>query len=229
LNIHDVSDAADRGLSRRELLGRATLLAGAAALADLPRALRFQGWLEDAYAAQPNLVKQTMDGLVAFIVPGRDRYSVAQGTKSRTPGGIEAGATAALIRTLDRFLPSTPPLSSAAATILNEVAANVAPSARRGKFAATFANLSFAQKAKVFETLEGFQGEEAGSIRFLAGNLPGLTAFLVYSEAGAFDRRRRRLQRRPIGWRLARYAGVAEGRPEFKGYYQGRRAAGPDA
>ena len=90
-----MSDAADRGLSRRELLGRATLFAGAAALADLPRALRFQGWLEDAYAAQPNLVKQTMNGLVAFIVPGRDRYSVAQGTKSRTPGGIEAGATAA--------------------------------------------------------------------------------------------------------------------------------------
>lgn len=222
-----MSDGVERGLSRRELLARATLLAGAAALADLPRALRIHGWLEDAYAAQPDVVRQTMNGLAAFVVPGRDRYSIAQGTKSKTPGGIEAGAPGALIRTLDHFLPSTPPLSSAAATILNEVAANVAPSARRGKFASTFANLSFAQKAKVFQTLEGFQGEDAGSIRFLAGNLPGLAAFLAYSEAGSFDRRRRRLRRRPVGWRLARYAGVAEGRPEFKGYYQGRRSAEP--
>jgi hypothetical protein len=203
------------------------LLAGAAVLDRLPAALRVHGWLEEAYAAQPNVVKQTMNGLVAFVVPGRDRYSLAQGTKTKTPGGIEAGATAALIRTLDHFLPSDPPLATTAATILNEVAANVAPSARRGKFASAFANLSFAQKAKVFQTLEGFQGEEAGSIRFLAGNLPGLAAFVSYSEAGSFDPRRGRPAFRPIGWRLARYAGIAEGRPEFKGYYQGRRAAEP--
>jgi hypothetical protein len=204
------------------------LLAGTAVLERLPGALRMQGWLENAYAAGPNVVQQTMNALVAFVVPGRDRYSRAQGTKTRTAGGIEAGATAALIRTLDRFLPSNPPLSSVVATILNEVAANVAPSARRGKFASTFANLSFAQKAKVFETLESIPGEEAGSIRFLVGNLPGLTAFLSYSEVGAFDRRRRRLRGRPVGWGLTRYIGVAEGRSEFKGYYQGRRAAGPD-
>jgi hypothetical protein len=209
------------GVSRREFLERASVLLA------LPSALDARGWLERALAAKPDAVTQTMNGLVAFVVPGRDSYSRAQGTKTKTPGGIEAGATKALIRTLDAFLPSTPPLSSAAATILNEVAANVAASARRGKFASTFANLSFAQKAKVFQTLEGFQGEEAGSIRFLAGNLPGLTAFVAYSEAGSFDRRRRRLFRRPLGWRLVRYAGVAEGRAEFKGYYQGPRAAEP--
>jgi hypothetical protein len=203
------------GVSRRELLQRgAAFVAGAAVLEQLPHALRIHGWLEDAYAATPNVVTETMSGLVAFVVPGRDRYSAAQGTRTRTRGGIEAGATKRLIRTLDAFLPSTPPLSSAAATILNEVAANVAPAARRGKFASTFANLSFAQKAKVFETLEGFPGEDAGSIRFLAGNLPGLTAFVTYSA-------------RPVGWRLARYTGIAEGRAEFKGYYQGRRAAEP--
>jgi hypothetical protein len=218
------------GVSRRELLRRGTaLVAGATVLEQLPRALRVQGWLEDAYAAGPNVVQQTMNGLVAFVVPGRDRYSRSQGTKSRSPGGIEAGTTAALIRTLDRFLPSPLPLSATAATILNEVAVNVAPSARQGKFASAFANLTFAQKAKVFQTLEGLQAPEAGAIRFLAGNLPGLTAFLAYSEAGAFDRRRRRLRGRPVGWRLARYAGVAEGRPEFKGYFQGRREAEPDA
>jgi hypothetical protein len=216
------------GVSRRQLLQRGTaLLAGAAVVKELPGALRLQGWLEDAYAAQPNVVQQTMNGLVAFVVPGRDRYSRAQGTKTRTPGGIEAGATPALIRTLDRFLPSPLPLSATAATILNEVALTVAPSARRGKFASAFANLTFAQKAKVFETLERLEEPGAGSIRFLAGNLPGLAAFLAYSEAGAYDRRRRRLRRRPIGWRLARYAGVADGRSELKGYWEGRKAADP--
>jgi hypothetical protein len=217
-------------VSRRELLRRgAALLAGSMLLEELPSALRIHGWLENAYAAGPNVVQQTMNGLVAFIVPGRDRYSRAQGTRSKTPGGIEAGTTAALILTLDRFLPSRPPLSSAAATILNEVAANVVPTARRGKFASAFANLTVAQKAKVFETLEGFGGEDAGSIRFLAGNLTDLVAFLAYSDAGAFDRKRRRLRRRPVGWKLAHYAGVAEGRNEFKGYWEGRTSADPHA
>src|SRR2546430_12358219 len=158
-------------LSRRQLLERATLLVGAAALADLPRALRVQGWLDSAYAAGPTVVEQTMSGLVAFVVPGRDRYSRTQGTTSRSPGGIEAGATRALIRTLDRFLPANPPLSAAAATILNEVAANVSPTARNGIFASPFANLSLAKKAKVFETLEGFGGEQTGLVPYPAGVL----------------------------------------------------------
>src|SRR5207247_9227441 len=91
------------GVSRRELLERATVLvAGATVLDDLPHALRGQGGIEGAYAATPNVVRQTMNGLVAFVVPGRDSLSRAQVTKSRTPGGIEAGATPVLIRTLDR-------------------------------------------------------------------------------------------------------------------------------
>ena len=214
------------GVSRRELLRRATVLvAGAAVLEQLPRALRLQGWLEEAYAATPNVVTQTMNGLVAFVVPGRDRYSRAQGTKSKTAGGIEAGATPVLIRTLDRFLPSALPLSATAAAILNEVAATVDPAARRGKFASPFANLSFAEKAKVFQTLEALDNESAGSIRFLAGNLPGLVSFLAYSEAGSFDAKRKRLRRRPLGWRFTRYTGVSDGRKELKGYWEGRKAA----
>ena len=62
------------GVSRRELLERATALAAGAVVLDrLPHALRVQGWLEDAYAATPYVVEQTMNGVVAFIVPGRDR------------------------------------------------------------------------------------------------------------------------------------------------------------
>jgi hypothetical protein len=217
-------------LSRRELLRRGTVLAGGAAvLGHLPHALRVQGWLEDAYAAGPNVVVQTMNGLVAFVVPGKDRYSRAQGTKSRTPGGIEARTTPVLITTLDRFLPGALPLSSTAATILNEVAATVRPGSRKGTFASAFANLSVADKARVFETLEALEGEGSASIRFLAGNLPDIVAFLAFSEAGSYDAKRRRLRRRPTGWRLTRDAGVAEGRKELKGYWEGRKEAEPGA
>ncbi len=213
-------------VSRRELLRRATVLvAGVAVLERLPAALRMQGWLENAYAARPNVVQQTMNALVAFVVPGRDRYSRAQGTKTRTAGGIEAGTTGPLIRTLDRFLPGPLPLSATAATILDETAARVDPASRCGKFASPFANLSLANKAKVFETLEGLAGESTGSIRFLVGNLPDLVAFLAYSDAGSYDGKRRRLRRRPVGWRLTHYAGLAEGRKELKGYWEGRKAA----
>jgi hypothetical protein len=201
------------GVSRRELLERATaLVAGAAVLDQLPHALRFQGWLEDAYAATPNVVEQTMNGLVAFIVPGRDRYSRAQGTKTKTRGGIEAGTTPVLVRTLDRFLPGPLPLSATAATILNGFAAQVAP-INRGfhPFAAPFANLSVVQKAEVFQAIESLQAESAGSIRFLVGNLPDLVAFITYG--------------RPLGKRMTKYAGVADGRKELKGYWQGRKAA----
>jgi hypothetical protein len=201
------------GVSRRQLLERATaLVAGAAVLDQLPHALRLQGWLEDAYAATPNLVQQTMNGLVAFIVPGRDRYSRAQGTTTKTPGGIEAGATPVLLRTLDRFLPGPLPLSATAATILNEFAAQVTP-VNRGyhPFLSAFANLSVARKAQVFQTVESLQAESAGSIRFLIGNLPDLVAFVAYG--------------RPLGRKLTKYAGVADGRKELKGYWQGRKAA----
>jgi hypothetical protein len=195
----------------------------------LPDALRIRGWLEDALAARSSVVEETLNGLVAFVVPGRDRYSIAQGTKSAKAGGIEAGATSAVIETLDRFLPSSPPLSATTATILNQFATRVRATARRGQFRSAFANLSFAEKAKVFQTVEGLSGAEAGSFRFLFGNLPDLVAFLAYSEAAVFDRRRGRLRRRPLGWSLTGYGGTADGHAEFRGYFEGRRAAQPHA
>jgi hypothetical protein len=203
----------DDRLSRGELLKRATLLAGSAALADLPAALRFHGWLDDAYAATADVVEQTLNGLVAFIVPGRDQYSQAQGVTTRTPGGIEAGTTPALIRTLDRFLPGPLPLSSTTATILMEYAKIVGFQPEKAKFVSPFANLSFAKKAQVFARIEALPEETSGPIRFLVGNLPDLTAFLAYS--------------RPVGWRLAHYSGVSDGHKELKGYWRGRKAADP--
>jgi len=68
-----------------------------------------------------------------------------------------------------------------------------------------------ARKAQVFQTVESLQAESAGSIRFLVGNLPDLVAFVAYG--------------RPLGRKLTKYAGVADGRKELKGYWQGRKAA----
>jgi hypothetical protein len=30
---------------------------------------------------------------------------------------------------------------------------------------------------------------------------------------------------RPVGWKLAKYDGPAEGHPEFRGYYRGHKSA----
>ena len=139
-------------LSRRELLRRATGLVVGLSVARL-------GWLENAFAATPTAVQQTMRALVAFVVPGKK---------------IGAATVPRLIQTLDRFLPGPQPLSATAASILNATAAQVKPGA-------TFAKLTNAEKAKVFRTLEALPVESAGSIRFLVGNLQDLTAFLAYS------------------------------------------------
>ncbi len=162
--------------SRRDLLKRATGLVVGLSVARL-------GWLENAFGATPTAVQQTMRALVAFVVPGKN---------------VGAATLPRLIQTLDRLLPGPQPLSATAASILNATAAQVKPGA-------TFAKLTSAEQAKVFQTLEALPVESAGSIRFLVGNLQDLTAFLAYST-------------RP-GWRLARYGGVSHGHKEFKGYW----------
>ena len=154
------------------MLSRRELVRRTAALAVGFSVARLQ-WVEHALAATP----RTIDALVAFVVPD---------------ARLRRTAAARLIRTLDRFLPGPQPLSATAAAILDGAAAQVRPGA-------TFAKLTAAEKARVFATLERLPVESAGSIRFLVGNLPGLTAFVAYSQ-------RRRL---------------AHGHREFKGYWRG--------
>jgi hypothetical protein len=139
-------------------------------------------WLERAFASTPQTVRQTLDALVEFVLADRKLAGVT---------------TPRLIRTLDRFLPGELPLSATAASILNGVSRQVKPGA-------TFATLTSAEKAKVFELVARLP-LEAGSIKFLVGNLADLTAFLAYST--------------PLGRRRARYSGLAHGHKEFKGYW----------
>ena len=64
------------------------------------------------------LSRDTLNGFVAFTVPGRDAYSRAQGTPRGEPGGIEAGGTDFLIDNVDRFLPLPDEIVRPAATAL---------------------------------------------------------------------------------------------------------------
>ena len=189
-------------LTRRRLLERTGFLAAAGLLAQLPSA----PWVRAAVSAKADVNRQTMSGLVAFVVPGPDAYSRKQGETSKTPGGIAAGGTKTLIDTLDLFIPSTPPLTTTVAAVLNAQAVQLDPGIVPGTFESAFANLPFAQKAEVFHRLEALDAPEAGALRFLAGNLPGLVAFLVYAQP-------------MVGWKLSHYSGVADGRRELKGYF----------
>lgn len=51
------------------------------------------------------LSRDTLNGLSAFVLPGSDPYSAAQGTPDDTAGAIDAGTTDFLIDALDNFVP----------------------------------------------------------------------------------------------------------------------------
>jgi hypothetical protein len=210
-------------LTRRTLVARGLVLAAAGALAGLPDVLGRKGWLADALAAETDLVRDTLNGLVAFVVPGPDGYSVHQGVSTPEPGGIDAGATAPLIATLDSSTWFQPTLSQTVAAVLNGTALFVNP-APAGPFLSPFANLSFGEKAFCFAALDGDPRPESAPLRYLAVILPATVGFLAYSEAGVFDGAARRPTRTPVGWTLSGYDGVADGRDELIGYYENRRS-----
>jgi hypothetical protein len=224
---------AHAGVSRRAFLQRAGLFGAAFAGFDLVALLDKTGLLETAKAQSADLTVDTLSGMIAFVVPGNDPYSVAQGQKANGPGGIAAGGVEALIAGLDRYVPVTTlggnqslPASGGVAALLNEYAMRVNPVAAGGGFPSPFARLSFAEKAKVFEVFEGDPALEGTEVRFVAGILPGFSAFVSFSEVGV-RKADRTLSKRPVGWDIARYGGVREGHAEFKGYYRGHRKAKP--
>ena len=199
-------------LSRRGFLGQTALAAAAAALAQAPEFLPNGGWFETARASGADLLHDTYNGLLAFVVPGRDEYSVQQGVVSSDPGGVESGSVDALIATIDESTPYFPSFSSAIADLLNGttllLGLNVA-----GRFASPFANLSTPQKAAVFQALD-----LSPDYKVVAGVLPAFVAFFVYSEAGSFDPITRSLTGTPVGWTISNYQGVSDGRAELLGY-----------
>jgi hypothetical protein len=218
------------------------------------------GWDNPAYAQSVDLVQDTFNGLVAFILPGNDPYSALQGETADGPGGIAAGATNALIANLDRYLPTphlhvlgvdlhiplvdTVPLSAAVANLLDAVALTVNPLAlnpvtSNGLSVSAFAHLSSAEKAKVFQLLEGLHVADddvpepftrvSGNLSFIAGIVPAFVGFLAGNEQGVYDAATRSLTGRPVSWQISGYQpnGPVEGWNELKGYYRGRKKADP--
>jgi hypothetical protein len=199
--------------SRRHFLGGVFWTAATAALIQAQPFLKIRGWLDAAEAA-PDLAHDTFNGLLAFILPGSDPYSIAQGVSTADDGGVDAGATDVLISTIDESTPFVPSFSAQVAAILNGLALAVNPAAG-GPFLAPFANLSFAAKVGVFQIMDG-----TAALQPLAGILPPFVAFFAYSEAGAFDPVTRTLTGPPLGWTLSHYQGVSDGRAEFLGYFR---------
>ncbi|WP_158890878.1 hypothetical protein [Amycolatopsis anabasis] len=80
------------------------------------------GLLRDVLA---ELSRDTINGLVTFVVPGPDGYSRAQGTPRQEPGALEAGTTDYVLSLLDTLLPFPEaigrPLASALATATSEL------------------------------------------------------------------------------------------------------------
>jgi hypothetical protein len=185
----------------------------------------------EAAAAAGPITRQTMEGLLAFVVPGNDAYSQRQGVATGRPGGVGAGAAPFLERTYDEALPLpligngldiSLPGSILVATLLNEKALVVNPLTALGPFLSPFANLSFDHKAEAFQRLEEDTPLFDGTIvRFLINTTPTLAGFVAYSEAPRLDRATRQLTGRPVGWDLSSYPGVSDGWDELKGYYRG--------
>lgn len=201
-------------VSRRSVL---RMMAVSMSASVLPWVLKDTRWIEAAEAAGPDLVTDTLNGLAAFVVPGPDTYSLHQGVSTVEPGAIDAKITDALIEVIDISTPFAPNFSATVAVILNNIALQVNPSAS-GPFPSVFARLSFNQKVTVFAIMEGLD-----SLKVLGGFLLAAVGFLAYSEAGVFDPATRTITGQPVGWTISDYDGVAEGRDEFKGYFQNRR------
>ncbi|MBW8483167.1 hypothetical protein [Actinomadura parmotrematis] len=183
--------------------------------------------------------------LPEFLVDALDRYLPAPVVAAYTDallagapallGGVRAGGA----------LPVKPgssiPLSPLVALLLNIEALRVRPASLVGPFRSPFARLTYADKARVFELLEGADADlvaaldaglpeplkrtASGLLRFLGGALMELSALGGLSEWGVYDAGTRTLTGKPVGWTLTGYVPAAEGRPEFRGYYQGRREA----
>lgn len=209
---NEAAQAARATTKRRDFVWGGALAAAALVVS---RSDFAQATAAPSAAADP-VVLDTLDGLLAFVVPGPDAHSVAQGMTSPTVGGVGLGIAALLAATIDQTTPFVPNFSATVAAMLNALASVVNPTAPptiASPLASPFARLSFAQKAAVFQIMDGNE-----ALKLLGGVLPPFVAFFCYSEAAAFDPATRRLTSQPVAWQLSRYQGVADGRDEFRGY-----------
>jgi len=183
------------------------------------------GQAQPAPTLQADSIRDTYNGLAAFVVPGMDIWSAAQGATSSEPGAVSTHVADVMIGVLDRTVPSppqAPPSSAMIASLLNQVAQKVNPSAG-GNFASDFSKLSFREKVAVFQFIEGDPSMQP--FKRIGGLLAFFVAFIFYSEASVFDFATHRLKGRPAGWVATNYNGDFDGSCQFKGYFRDRRHA----
>lgn len=220
----ETSTASKSELSRRTFLARTALVAAATAIA--PSLLGDMGAAKAAVLPD-SVVIDTLNGVLAFVVPGGDPYSVQQGLTHPQPGAIEANATLPLMFGLNAGGLAPPPfdtLSELIAFLLNNIASALNPTVS-GPFSSPFANLSFPEKAVVFQLMEsGAAGPGLGPI---ANSLMLYAGLMAYSEAGVLDPTTGTLVATPVGWTISGYGGISDGHRDHQGYYQGRRVALP--
>jgi hypothetical protein len=160
---------------------------------------------------------------------------------------LEQGAV-----TLDQALTSllgndgTVPLSLLFALTLNFEATAVNPASVFGPFPTSpFANLTLADKAKVFERIEltdtdliatldanvpeSLRSELSGILKFVGGTLLEFAGYTPFTEYGTFDPARRVATARPVGWEITQYlpgrTTPLDGRAELIGYYKKHKSA----
>jgi len=210
------ADETRASLHRRKFLRIGMLGAAAAAVAT---SSSFASWMARAQSSTPDLIADTYNGLLAFIVPGPDSYSVEQSVSPSEPGGLAAGVADLLIVTVDESVPYAPPFSAVVAALLNQLAEAVHPNGS-GNFPAPFSNLLYPEKVAVLQIMD-----RTDALKPLSGILPAIVAFLCFSDAGTFDRATRTITAQPVGWDISNYSGVADGRAEFRGYFRNRQSA----
>jgi hypothetical protein len=72
---------------RRSFLGNALGAGLAAAMVQAQVLVASMGWLQTAHAQAVDLRRDTFNGLFAFVLPGSDPYSVAQGVSTSMQEG----------------------------------------------------------------------------------------------------------------------------------------------
>ncbi len=176
-------------------------------------------------ASAAAFLDDTFDGLAAFVVPGRDRFSRHQRVWVDRPGGVDAQAGRVVRETVDSAVPLVvaeaelgAPGALGVALLLESLALYRNPLAAFGPFASPFANLSFVQKRTVLQDLDESPLLKEASIEFAGNAIITLTALGAYSEAHQWNARTRTLKGQPLGWGWSKYEGVSDGWPEFIGY-----------
>jgi len=197
-----------------------------------------------------------------YFAPLPDNYAQAMAAAFATSvsdSPLPAGALEALgleleqqAVTLDRALQAllgndgAVPLSLLFALTLNFEASAVNPASILGPIPTSpFANLAFADKAKVFERIERvdtdliaaldsnlpepLRNEISGLIKFVGGTLLEFAGYTAFTEFGTFDREKGVATSRPVGWEVSNYlpgrSTPVDGTADFIGYYKKHKAA----